>query len=145
MCFWPPFQNDARIDRACRKKELPGDDWLKFDIRILETCDQYLKVRQALQRALTCSTSDLQSDEEPSGPSKRKRKAIHHFGDSGSESAEPEPTKERRKAPFIPPRPTTQTPMAKEHTPTSPLNLTILKATQIQILGLLETIKLQQE
>ncbi|CAL9700055.1 unnamed protein product [Knipowitschia caucasica] len=146
MCFWPPFQNDARIDRACRKKELPGDDWLKFDIRILKTCDQYLEVRQTLQRALTCSTSDLQSDEEHAGPRKRKRKTNHFYGDSGSESSEPEPRKEKRKAPFIPPPPppTTQA-MAKEHTPTSPLNLTFLKATQIQILGLLEAIKLQQE
>uniref|UniRef100_A0AAV2L9N3 DUF4806 domain-containing protein n=1 Tax=Knipowitschia caucasica TaxID=637954 RepID=A0AAV2L9N3_KNICA len=36
--------------------------------------NQYLEVRQTLQRALTCSTSDLQSDEEHAGPRKRKRK-----------------------------------------------------------------------
>lgn len=35
VCIWPPFQNQARLNRAVEKSEAPGDDWSKHDVTIM--------------------------------------------------------------------------------------------------------------
>lgn len=35
MTWWPNYTKDDRINRAIQKKEIPGDDWTRHDVRIL--------------------------------------------------------------------------------------------------------------
>lgn len=35
VCSWPPYQIQARLDRAVKKSETPGDDWLKYDVTVM--------------------------------------------------------------------------------------------------------------
>ncbi|XP_030592101.1 uncharacterized protein LOC115784866 isoform X5 [Archocentrus centrarchus] len=112
--YWPNYRNDERVDKAVKNVEEPGPDWKTYDIRIIKSCDQYFEARQLLKKSLTCSTSDLQSEEEEEEiRPKRKPKAIHFFGDSDSDTEEVYLKRKARAAvrrPLQPPAPVIQPP-----------------------------------
>ncbi|XP_055012524.1 uncharacterized protein LOC129409798 [Boleophthalmus pectinirostris] len=106
VCLWPPYSKDGRVTRAAKTQEVPGEDWDEFDVRIIKTCAHYLEARQALNKALTCATSDLQSEDEMVPP-KRKRKPIHYFGDTDEDSDLEIPHRRKKQIPPppVPPPP----------------------------------------
>ncbi|XP_072564905.1 uncharacterized protein [Paramormyrops kingsleyae] len=151
--MWPNYKSDKRIDKAIQQRERPGEDWDQHDCTVLKSCDNYLQARQAMKKSLTCSTSDMQSeqdDEEDSRP-RRKPKPVHYLGDSDFDSDDTEmkaPHKKRRdyipalrlpstsaQAPPIPPPPniTPQVtpPVAAKAQPTYRLSLPEMNTTTL--------------
>jgi len=35
-CAWPPYRSQDRIAKSIREMELPSDNWLRYDVRILQ-------------------------------------------------------------------------------------------------------------
>ncbi|XP_048851856.1 bromodomain-containing protein 4-like [Brienomyrus brachyistius] len=86
------------------EKGLNCFDWETYDVRMLKSCDPYFEAQQRLNKSLSCSTSDLQEEEEIRP--KRKPKAIHLFGDSDDDTGEEDHQRKRaRGRPKPPPQP----------------------------------------
>ncbi|KAG1657416.1 hypothetical protein GQR58_023391 [Nymphon striatum] len=80
--WWPDYQNDHRIAKAVMNREVPGQSWEKFDVRVLVRTEDYEKGRIKLKEADSIDTEDLQSEEDDmdKGRGKRKRtssRAVH--------------------------------------------------------------------
>ncbi|XP_052470032.1 uncharacterized protein LOC128026838 [Carassius gibelio] len=82
---WPTYNSDERINRAVKHGEEPQEDWQTHDVRIIKSSDTYIEARQILKKALTCSTSDLQTEDEQERPGRRRTTAKHFFGDTDTE------------------------------------------------------------
>ena len=37
MCYWPPYTNQQRNNKAAKEEEMPTDNWRKHSVRILGT------------------------------------------------------------------------------------------------------------
>ncbi|XP_065119570.2 uncharacterized protein [Paramisgurnus dabryanus] len=95
VTWWPNYKSDDRINRAIQKKEEPGGDWKKYDVRVLLRAGDYLKAREKLKASLNCNTSELQTDGEEEVIRKRKIKPRKIFGDTDSDSEPEEGTKRK--------------------------------------------------
>ncbi|XDV25601.1 hypothetical protein PO909_029492 [Leuciscus waleckii] len=82
---WPTYNSDERINRAVKHGEEPQDCWQTHDVRIIKSSDTYMEAHQILKKALTCSTSDLQTEDEQERPGRRRTTAKHFFGDTDVE------------------------------------------------------------
>ncbi|XP_071791696.1 uncharacterized protein [Asterias amurensis] len=71
--MWPPFRSSATLTKATRERLRPEvDTWLLFKIRLLCTTQSYEVGRQKVRMAE--DTSDVQTAQEETQPSKRKRR-----------------------------------------------------------------------
>ncbi|XP_026791401.3 uncharacterized protein si:ch211-86h15.1 [Pangasianodon hypophthalmus] len=81
--LWPNYKTDKRMERAVQRRETPGEDWDRYNCTVLKTYDNYSAAHQAL-KSLSCSTSDVQSDEGEEVNAKPK--PIHYIGESDVDS-----------------------------------------------------------
>ncbi|KAG1657413.1 hypothetical protein GQR58_023391 [Nymphon striatum] len=72
--WWPDYQNDHRIAKAVMNREVPGQSWEKFDVRVLVRTEDYEKGRIKLKEADSIDTEDLQSEEDDMDKGRGKRK-----------------------------------------------------------------------
>ena len=39
--LWPTYNTDKRVDKAVQQREVPGEDWDRFDCTVLKTCGMF--------------------------------------------------------------------------------------------------------
>lgn len=40
-CFWPPFSDSRKVNKAVAEKQIPGAKWLKYQCRILKKFGEF--------------------------------------------------------------------------------------------------------
>ncbi|XP_061731534.1 uncharacterized protein LOC133535594 [Nerophis ophidion] len=91
MGFWPNYKSTERMKRAALNGEQHDQNWPRYDVSVVRTCDNYKDAFKLTQQyGKGYNTSDLESEAENEElPEKRKRKPVHRLGDSDDSEEDP--------------------------------------------------------